>query len=143
MFESDFYALLTSDATLQSLLGNSASPVATRGDGKSGIFPVTLPSASTLPAIVWLIISGSSIDTLQGCNLTGRKRVQLDVYAAEYETAKAVFAELKNLLCGYRGATQSGGYITSVIKNLEQDVFEEVPLLFRAILDFSMLYTEP
>jgi hypothetical protein len=143
MFESDFYGLLSGDETLQALLGNSTSPLATRADGKSGIYPVSLPEAGAVPAaIVWMIISGNSIDTMEGCNATGPRRIQIDVYAAEYEVAKAVAAEVKSLLCGYWGILAGGGYLSSVILNLEQDMFEDVPLLFRAILDFSLMYTD-
>jgi hypothetical protein len=142
MFETEFPTLLASGAKLQALLGNSASPVARRADGSTGIFPGLWPEAAPLPGLEWHVVSDRSLDSMEGVNRTSPKRVQINVYATAYLTCKQVAAAVCALIGGYQGALSQGGYLSSVIRNGVSDVFEEKPDIFRAILDFSLTYTD-
>lgn len=142
MFETEFYQLLASGTALQSLLGNSVSPAVQRADNTTGIFPGTWPEEAPLPGVEWKIVSDRSIDTMEGVNRTSPKRVQLNVYASEYLACKQVAAAVCALLGGYRGVLSQGGYLSGVIRNGVSDVFEEKPLLYRAIINYSMMYTD-
>lgn len=142
MFEIEFPALLGSGTALQSLLGNSISPPAMRADGTTGIFPGLLPEQVTMPAVEWHVVSDRSNDVMEGVNALSSKRVQLNSYATGYLACKQVAREICTILGGYRGGLILGGYLSSVIRNGVSDVFEEKPYLFRAIVDYSMLYTD-
>lgn len=142
MFETEFYTLLASGAELQALLGNSASPAIARADDSTGIFPGLLPEETPMPGVEWHLVSDLSLDSMQGVNRLSPKRLQINAYAADYMTCKRVAAAVCALIGGYQGPLSQGGYLSSVIRNGGSDVFEERPMLFRAILDFSMMYTE-
>jgi hypothetical protein len=136
MFEAGFYKLLISDAGIAGLL--SGSPAA-RADQTSGVFPIQLPEASTLPALVYTVIHGQSVTSVQGTDAMETKRVQIECYGRHAEDVAALQSSVKNCLLSYRGSLSDGTVMCGAFKRGELGAFEHAPLLYRGEIDFDVL----
>lgn len=123
-----------------------ASPVAALVGGASPrIFPLTLPQDSTLPAIVYSMISAVRPVLVDGKTDVPQVTIQFDAISdsptAGYSETKAIAAALIALLGGYRG-TVSGVEILSASIASERDGVEDSGSFYRASVDVRFLFRE-
>jgi hypothetical protein len=140
MFEAGLYNLLASNPGIMAQVGGS--PFA-RADGASGVFPVQLPEASVLPACVYTVLHGQSVNSVQGTNRLEFKRLQVDCYGRHYGDAKNMMKVVMDCLLSYRGPLSDGTFMAGALKVAEIDAFEDAPFLYRGVVDFSVHITNP
>jgi hypothetical protein len=134
MFEAGLFSLLSKDPGIQAAVGGS--PTA-RSDGTAGVFPMQLPEASPLPALVYSVLPGHSVNSVQGTDRCEMRRVQIDCFAKHYEDVKPVAQAVKDCVLEFRGTLDDGTMMSGALKVSETDAFEEAPFQYRASLDFE------
>jgi hypothetical protein len=135
MFEQGLFSLLSNDVGIKAALGGSPFG---RTDGAAGVFPMQLPEASTLPAIVYSVLSSYRVTSMQGTNRTEKRRLQVDCYGHHYEDAKLLMQPIKDCLLSFRGPLADGTYMQGAFLIGELDAFEDAPFLYRGVLDFDV-----
>jgi len=140
MFEAGLFSLLANDPGVMAQVGGSPF---LRQDGTPLVFPVQLPEESTLPAVVYTVVTGTSVTSTQGTNRLEFKRVQLDCYGKNYGAAKILKRAAEACLLSYRGPLSDGTYMQGGLKVSEVDAFEDGPFLYRAVVDFSLHIINP
>jgi len=124
-FEADLNAHLAGDAGVAQVVGER-------------IWPQIRPETDTaLPAITTLIVDtvpSNDLDNGDGSLLN--KRVQIDVWAEDYDSARNL-AEL------VRTRMKTSATNFSSLMNSDQDLYEQETKLFRVLMDFSCWYTVP
>jgi len=140
MFEAGLFNLLSSDPGVKAQIGGSPF---SRADGTPGVFPVELPKESTLPAVVYTVLTGRPVNSTQGTNRLEFKRVQVDCYGKSYGAAKQTKAAVEACLASYRGLLSDGTRMQGGLKVAEVDAFEDGPFLYCAVVDFSLHIINP
>jgi hypothetical protein len=136
MLQEGLYSLLVGSTPLQAILGTPA----TRADGSTGVFPVTLPQGAPLPAIVYLVLAGHEIDSMDGRGELRVARVQISPYAEIYGDAATCREVAKDLLLGFQGILEDGTQIDRVALLLANDAFEPVPKIYHTPFDVEIWY---
>lgn len=91
MMEAAIRTLLLADATVAGLVADR-------------IYPLVLPQKPTLPAVTYQRIS-TPIQYAQGGPSLATPRLQIDCWAGDYDSAKALAAAVAAVLSGYKGTT--------------------------------------
>lgn len=138
MLVEGIYQYLIASSSITAIVGTPA----TRKDLKTGVWPIQLPEASPLPALVYSQISGDGNPSLDGGNQLHQCRVEFACYADNYLDAKKLQRAIRQLLEGLHGTFPDGTPIDNVILVLETDAFEEAPFIFNAPIDFTMVYAD-
>ncbi len=99
------------------------------------------PQGTALPYIVIQRISGIRDNTMEGPSGYLQSRLQFDVYAETYGTARFTARALVDALSGYRGGTIQGVFIDSERDLLAADT-GEVSQLYRVSIDAQIHHQE-
>lgn len=102
---------------------------------------VRAPQGAPRPYVVLSLVSSPQLYTMQGQGSLTQTRVQADVYAETYSTARTVSRAIISLLSGYRGGRFQGVFIDSE-RDLPAADAGDVSQLFRVSLDLIIHYGE-
>ncbi len=138
MLAEGLYSFLAAAASLTALLGTPSS----RTDGTSGIFPVQMPEATVMPAIVITQIAGQGNPVMEGADPLHTARVQFSCYGKSFADAKKLSTTLRRYLEGWQGTLPDKSEVDSVILVLESDGFEVAPFIFHCPIDFEISYRD-
>jgi hypothetical protein len=121
MIESAFYSVLANCPAITALAG-------------SRIYPLVIPEDSTLPAIDYGIIGGSSTPTFTTPG-TSRYRVEINCWGHTYGDAVTLRGAVITNLSGYLDVNMSIQLIQP------QDFFDHELLQYRAMAEFYIYFT--
>lgn len=127
MLEQGLTALVAADSTLASLIGTR-------------FYPVLVPEGTAYPCVSYQEVSAVSGYTFS--TETTEKRMQFDVWATSYASAKTVAKALRALLDGYTGTLTDGTKVLGSFRVLELDEYEPDTRTYRVIADYRFLYRE-
>ena len=145
MIENGIFEALAADAGIGAILPSPAA---------NNIYPLLMDKDYALPAIVFQGISSTSINSLDGENVTQSKRFQFDCYAKDYFTARKLSRAVKAVFIPVSdGSGQvtfpyqlpDGSQIQSAMVHMDIDSpFEEGEggYVRRALLDVEFYYVE-
>lgn len=111
--ETVFRAAVIGDATIAALIGTR-------------LYPVRSPDDATFPAMVFNVVSEAPNGS-GGCTQT---RIQVDAYAANYETVRA----MRDGLVALSNATGNWTYVNG------PDMYEDDGSLYRKIVDIFVAH---
>jgi hypothetical protein len=132
------YILLTQSPTITALLGTTT----TRTDKKTGIFPVTLPESTPMPAIVYSDVHGEGVMSMDGPDALQFSRMQFSCYGENYADAKRLAREVRRVLEAFTGVLSEGTIIGNMQRVGEVDAFEEAPFIFQTPVDIAITYED-
>jgi len=98
-------------------------------------YPSVAPNNATEPYIVYSIISNVPEDTKQGVSELDIIRVQVDIYADEYEDAHTLALSVRSAM-DRRHGTIRGNIINTIIFDGESDMQESEAELYRVTQDY-------
>lgn len=126
--EEGLYAYLAAHAGLSALIGTR-------------LYPVTLPQTPTLPAVIYQRVSGPEVYSHQGFSNLVTPRFQFDCRGLTYASAKAVAAQVKAALRGYKGLM---GTVSVNGARIENDLDASDPELghYSVLIDAVIPHTE-
>ena len=104
------------------------------------VCPLLLPEAATLPTLTYQRVSGPWTHGQAGAVLLSRPRIQVDVWAASYASAKSVATQVRLALDGYRGTSEGSHWGATLANDL--DLYEPETRRYRVILDFTLVCDE-
>jgi hypothetical protein len=124
-FEDDFKAHLQADAALLALVGPK-------------IFPLVIPQGGNVPAITYTVVDGEPRNSLDGwtSNLTNY-HVQVDCWAASYETAKVMARLVRN-----RANLVANNFRSVIIRFPAEIHFEDGTKRYRRMIELSCWHNE-
>ncbi len=125
MIETTICGYLLTKSAITSLVGTRIRPIA-------------LQQGETLPAIAYSLAAENVMYRYGGKDYT-ESRMQFDVIATSYLTAKTIAEALDSTLSGLSG-TVGSTVIDGIFKNLEIDEYEDATKTCRVILDYSINY---
>ncbi len=128
------------EVALVTLLKNATGVALLAG---TRIFPMIAPANVAPPFVTYQRISGARDHALSGPTGFAQPRIQIDAFATTYLGAKALGAEIREALDGYRG-TVGAVRIGGISLASDQDMYEgEVdPPLYRVSMDFMVTHGE-
>lgn len=125
------------EEALVALLGHSSLDTLIGGR----VYAVDAADSATLPAIVYSKISSKRLRSLSGSSPgLALSRLQLDVYAEEYDQAKSVSRAVIERLDGFSG-TSSGIELRKMWLDAEEDLYEGDPGVYRVSMDFLVWHS--
>jgi hypothetical protein len=136
MLQEGVNSLLAAAPTIQAILGTPA----TRSDGSTGIWPVTVPIGKPLPALVYMKVGGHEINSLDGRGELRVSRIQISPYAETYADVANLCEAAKDVLCNFQGKLDDGTEVDSMFLVLELDAYESTPKIFHAPFDVEIQY---
>ena len=104
-------------------------------------YPGTLPQGAVYPLVLYMKITGNRDHALRGATGWAHPRFQVETWATTYAGAKALASAVRNALDDYKG-TQGSVVIGSILIDSERDVYEDVVLCHRVIMDFMIWHKE-
>jgi hypothetical protein len=125
--EADLFSRLTGFAGVAALVGQK-------------VYPVTLPQGIHYPAISYFRVSSTRPSAMGRDIGIVRARFQVDVWAFDFDSSKAVAEQVRLALQRYSG-TNSIEIIEIFFLN-EADTFEENTRTYHQALDFEVNYRE-
>jgi hypothetical protein len=128
MIESELRTYLLAQSGIAALIGTR-------------VYPMKLPQSPTLPAITYQRVSGSRVQSLTGPSGMAHPRIQVDCWAASYDGAKALAAEVQDDLDGYRG-TMGTTRVGGVIVYGDRDWYEPDVDIYRVTIDITIWHDE-
>jgi hypothetical protein len=129
-------SLYANDADLLAIIGTSD----TRGDSTNGIFPLLMPTATPMPALVYARVAGHEIDTMDGRGELKVMRLQTSAYAESGKDAINTAEAAKKVIVGFRGVLSDGTEVDNVILLLDLDHYEPVLKLYHSHFDVEIWY---
>lgn len=140
MLSDGLYSLIVADPTVAGILATrSLTPGAPE---TSGVFPVQMPEADPLPAIVYTQIHGDGVMSMDGPDPLKFARFQFSCYGATYRESKILARALLNLLENFTGALSDGTGIGNMERVGEMDAFHEAPYVFVTHVDVKITYDD-
>ena len=121
-FESVLLRMLQEDAGLSALVG-------------SKVFPLFIPSGNYLPCVTFQRLRGRPANTLSGASGLEEIDLQIDVWARDYDEAKAIAKAV-------RAAMPSSGPRFSAHLIEDQDLYEDGTNYFRVNMEFKVWFLE-
>lgn len=121
-FESVLLRMLREDAGLSALVGNK-------------VFALVIPQGTKLPCITFQRIGGMPANTLSGHSGLEEIDLQIDVWARDYDEAKAIAKAV-------RAAMPSSGPRFSAHLIEDQDLYEDGTNYFRVSMEFKVWFLE-
>ena len=111
------------------------------------VHPDAAPQGTEAPFIIYMQISETGEETLDGPAGLERPIFQIDVYDKRFGPAKIKAKEIEKVLRGFSGPVTVGGetlIITHISKRSERSGKEttESPILFRRTLEFRISYID-
>jgi hypothetical protein len=133
------HQFLSTSPTVTAIVGTPA----TRQDRLTGIFPVLMPEATPLPAVVFHVIAGEEILALDGASGLRRYRIQFNSWACCAEPAAQLAESLWKLFSGMHSTLPDGTEIDDAICGPMQDGFDVGALIYRSFFDTEFWFREP
>lgn len=110
------------------------------------VYPLRLPQSATLPAVTYQRISTPRVLTHdQAAGGLATPRFQFNCIAENYDTAKAIVAQVRAALNGFRGSFGSGASTVTVWGSLsdnELDQFDPESGLYWTMTDYIIQHEE-
>ena len=117
-FETVLLRMLQEDAGLSALVG-------------SKVFPLFIPSGNYLPCVTFQRLGGRPANTLSGASGMEEIALQIDVWARDYDEAKAMRAAM----------SPSGPQFCAHLIE-DQDLYEDGTNYFRVSMEFKVWFLE-
>jgi hypothetical protein len=107
------------------------------------IYPLLTPEEGTYPALSYFRVDGPREHDLTGPAGLARPRIQVDAWANDYPTAKALITAVIAALDGYSG-TVAGVLIVgiTIAPPGDHDLYEERTKSFHRAADFEVMHGE-
>ena len=121
-FETALLRTLREDAGLSALVGNK-------------VFPRAIPAGNYLPGVTFQRLGGRPANTLSGASGLEEIDLQIDVWARDYDEAKAIAKAV-------RAAMPSSGPRFSAHLIEDQDLYEDGTNYFRVSMEFKVWFLE-
>ena len=121
-FESVLLRMLQEDAGLSALVG-------------SKVFPLFIPSGNFLPCVTFQRIGGRPANTLSGASGLEEIDLQIDVWARDYDEAKAIAKAV-------RAAMPPSGDVFGAHLIEDQDLYENGTTYFRVSMEYKVWFLE-
>ena len=121
-FETVLLRMLQEDAGLSALVGNK-------------VFALVIPQGTKLPCITFQRIGGMPANTLSGHSGLEEIDLQIDVWARDYDEAKAIAKAV-------RSAMPPSGPRFSAHLIEDQDLYEDGTNYFRVNMEFKVWFLE-
>ena len=121
-FESVLLRMLQEDAGLSALVG-------------SKVFPLFIPSGNYLPCVTFQRLGGRPANTLSGASGLEEIDFQIDVWARDYDEAKAIAKAV-------RAAMPANGPRFGAHLIEDQDLYEDGTNYFRVSMEFKVWFLE-
>ena len=121
-FETVLLRMLQEDAGLSALVG-------------SKVFPLFIPSGNYLPCVTFQRLGGRPANTLSGASGLEEIDLQIDVWARDYDEAKAIAKAV-------RAAMPPSGPRFSAHLIEDQDLYEDGTNYFRVNMEFKVWFLE-
>ena len=121
-FETVLLRMLQEDAGLSALVG-------------SKVFPLFIPSGNFLPCVTFQRIGGRPANTLSGASGLEEIDLQIDVWARDYDEAKAIAKAV-------RAAMPPSGDVFGAHLIEDQDLYENGTTYFRVSMEYKVLFLE-
>jgi len=124
--EEALFAILSGDDGVKAIVGDR-------------IYPLMTPEEGKYPAISFFRIDGPREHALDGPAGLARPRMQVDVWANDYRTARNAIEAVIAALDGYRG-TAAGVFIAGILAQNDHDIFEGRTRTYHCAADFQIMY---
>lgn len=121
-FESVLLRMLQEDAGLSALVG-------------SKVFPLFIPSGNHLPCVTFQRLGGRPANTLYGASGLEEIDLQIDVWARDYDEAKAIAKAV-------RAAMPPNGEVFGAHLIEDQDLYEDGTNYFRVSMEYKVWFLE-
>ncbi len=105
------------------------------------VHPAALPQRPSLPALVYLRVSGVPTYDHDGPTGTVEARFQVSCWATRYGTARQLAAQVRSCLEGYKGL-MGDTEIGHCFCVADRDAREAEPGLYHDPLEFTVMYYE-
>lgn len=142
MIVEGLYSVLSTNASLQALLGTATS----RTDSTTGIFPALLPEEVPMPALVYQQIAGEALQTsMQGTGPLTSTRFRFTSYGSTYKQARELGRVLNQVLLSITGTLPAGeAEVHGVWLKLDADDAESIPhgTLYANHRDYEINYID-
>lgn len=129
MIEDGLYSLLSSNADVAALCGTR-------------IYPLILPADPVLPCITYQRISTVPQYTMDGPTGFITARVQIDLWADSYSSAKALASAVQAVLDGFTGTLSNGVLVLDIRIDGALDAYEKDARLYREQTDFIVQFAQ-
>jgi Protein of unknown function (DUF3168) len=139
MLQEGLYSLLAESDAVTAIVGAPAD----RKDHTSGIFPVQMPEATPLPALVISQIAGTGIVTMEGPSALRNSRLQFSCYGRSYGESKRLAEAVWSVLEGVEVTLPDGTEVDVATVLLESEGFEEAAFVYHTPLDIEFWFREP
>jgi hypothetical protein len=140
MLSEGLWGLLSSTDSITALIGTPD----TRSDHTSGIFPVLMPNATPMPALVISQIAGGGDNTMDGASGLRTARIQFTAHGSNYLQSKTLAKAVRDLLDGIK-TTCSDDDRTEIDLGevvVELDAFQVAPFEYQTPLDIQFWFRE-
>ena len=121
-FEIVLLRTLREDAGLSALVGNK-------------VFALVIPQGTKLPCITFQRIGGMPANTLSGHSVLEEIDLQIDVWARDYDEAKAIAKAMRSAMPP--SGPQFGAHLIE-----DQDLYEDGTNYFRVNMEFKVWFLE-
>ena len=121
-FEIVLLRTLREDAGLSALVGNK-------------VFALVIPQGTKLPCITFQRIGGMPANTLSGHSGLEEIDLQIDVWARDYDDAKAIAKAVRSAMPP--SGPQFGAHLSE-----DQDLYEDGTNYFRVSMEFKVWFLE-
>ena len=121
-FETVLLRMLQEDAGLSALVG-------------SKVFPLFIPSGNYLPCVTFQRLGGMPANTLSGHSGLEEIDLQIDVWARDYDEAKAIAKAVRAAMPP--SGPQFGAHLIE-----DQDLYEDGTNYFRVSMEFKVWFLE-
>jgi Protein of unknown function (DUF3168) len=141
MLSEGLYALLSQAPEVVQYLGTKAS----RRDNTNGVFSLTMPTNTPMPALVISQIAGSGDTVMEGASGFRTARLQITAHGTTFPETKKLARAARRLLDSASlvlpddEATRV--YCCELV--VEVDFFDVAPFECRTVLDLQLSYCEP
>lgn len=108
------------------------------------IFPMYAPESTPTPFVIYHKSRVDLIKTLDGTSKTRDGNYSIDIIANNYADLQNAFLSVKNKLVSFelRNIGTNGPFIQMITIDTITELFEDVPKLYRANIEFRAFYTE-
>ena len=104
------------------------------------VYPLKLPQSPTYPALTYEIISDIPHRSLDGDSDREQVRARIHCWAATYVGAVDLAAKVRTAVADFSG-TMGTVAVSSVKFETWNDIFEDVPEVYRRVTDFMITHT--
>ena len=101
----------------------------------SKVFPLFIPSGNYLPCVTFQRLGGRPANTLSGASGLEEIDLQIDVWARDYDEAKAIAKAVRSAMPP--SGPQFGAHLIE-----DQDLYEDGTNYFRVSMEFKVWFLE-